>query len=98
MTYGKSYPGVRRQVNYRISYASEAKRALPHLPGRYRQRARRVIEALAHNPRPVGAVELRDLPGIYRLWLNGWRIIYQIDDDDATLLIIGIRYKTGPET
>ena len=85
-------------MNYQISYSNEAKRALPHLPGRYRQRARRVIEALARNPRPAGAVELRDLPNTYRIWLNGWRIIYQIDDDGALLLIIGIRYKTGPET
>ncbi len=85
-------------MNYRISYSNEAKRALSHLPGRYRQRARRVIETLARNPRPAGAVELRDLPGMYRIWLNGWRIIYQVNDDEALLLIIGIRYKTGPET
>jgi len=81
-------------VTYQISYSNEAKRALPHLPGRYRQRSRRVIEALARTPRPAGAVELRDLPNTYRIWLNGWRIIYQIDDDAALLLIIGIRYKT----
>ena len=85
-------------MSYRISYSDEAKRALPHLPVRYRQRARRVIEALARNPRPAGAVELRDLPSVYRIWLNGWRIIYQIDGEDAMLLIIGIRYKSGPET
>ncbi|MFN3333515.1 MAG: type II toxin-antitoxin system RelE family toxin, partial [Caldilinea sp.] len=72
-------------MSYRISYSNEAKHALPALPGRYRQRARRVIEALAGNPRPAGAVELRDLPGIYRLWLNGWRIVYQINDDEAML-------------
>lgn len=85
-------------MNYRISYSDEAKRALPHLPGRYRQRARRVIEVLARNPRPAGAVELRDLPGIFRIWLNGWRIIYRVNDDDTMLLIIGIRHKAGPET
>jgi len=38
------------------------------------------------------------MPGIFRVWLNGWRIIYQIDDDIGLLLIIGIRFKRGPET
>ena len=83
---------------YRIRYSDEAKRALPRLPGRYRQRARSVIEALANNPRPVGAMELRGRPGLFRLWLNGWRIIYSVDDDSGVLLVIGIRFKTGPET
>jgi mRNA interferase RelE/StbE len=85
-------------VGYRIRYSDEAKRSLPRLPGRYRQRARRTIEALAENPRPTGAVELRDRPGVFRVWLNGWRIIYQIDAEQGVLLVIGIRYKTGPET
>ena len=71
---------------------------LPRVPGRYRQRARRAIESLAGNPRPAGAEELRGLSGVFRVWLNGWRIIYQVIEDDAVLLIIGIRYKTGPET
>lgn len=85
-------------MSYRIRYSDEAKRTLPHLPGRYRQRAKRVIEALVSNPRPPGSEEMRGLLGIFRVWLNGWRIIYQIDDDIGLLLIIGIRFKRGPET
>ncbi len=56
------------------------------------------IESLADNPRPAGAEELRGLSGVFRVWLNGWRIIYQVIEDDSVLLIVGIRYKTGPET
>jgi len=41
---------------------------------------------------------LRGIPGVFRIWLNGWRIIYQVDDETGVLLIVGIRYKTGPET
>jgi mRNA interferase RelE/StbE len=85
-------------VSSRIRYSDEAKRALTRLPGRYRQRARRAIEALAATPRPPGAEELRDRPGVFRLWLNGWRIIYYLDEDGGVLLIGGIRLKTGPET
>ena len=85
-------------MSYRIKYSDEAKRALTRLPGRYRQRARRVIEMLAKSPRPVGAEPLRDRAGLYRLWLNGWRIIYRVDDDTGVLWIVGIRLKTGQET
>lgn len=85
-------------MSYRVKLSDEAKRALVSLPGRYRQRARRTIEGLARQPRPAGARALRDRPGRYRLRLNGWRIIYQIDEDAGIVRIIGIRVKTGPET
>ena len=96
--YGTKSLAARQQVNYRIRYSHDAKHPLPQLPGRYRQRAKRAIESLARNPRPVGSEKLRDLPNVFRVWLNGWRIIYQINDEDGILLIVGIRYKTGPET
>lgn len=85
-------------MSYRIRYSDEARRSLPRLPGRYRQRAKRAIEALARMPRPPEADELRGHPGIFRVWLNGWRIIYLVDDEVGVLLIIGIRFKTGTET
>ena len=72
--------------------------SLATLPDRYRQRARRMIDALAAKPRPAEAKELRSRPGMYRLWLNDWRFIYQVDDEADTALVIGIRRKTGPET
>jgi mRNA-degrading endonuclease RelE of RelBE toxin-antitoxin system len=84
-------------VNYRLNYSDEARRALRILPGRYRQRARRLIESLAGEPRPQAAKELRHLPNRYRLWLNGWRIIYRVDDDAQRVLILAVRHKTGPE-
>ena len=63
-------------MSYQLKYPEEARRSLRALPGRYRQRVRRIIEGLARRPRPASARELRDLPGVYRLRLNGWRIIY----------------------
>jgi mRNA-degrading endonuclease RelE of RelBE toxin-antitoxin system len=73
-------------VSYRLNYSDEARRAL------------RLIESLADAPRPPTAQELRDLPNRYRLWLNGWRIIYRVDDDAQAVFILAVRHKTGPET
>lgn len=85
-------------MSYRLSYTDEARRGLRSLPGRYRQRARRLVEGLASNPRPADAQELRDMPGVYRAWLNGWRVIWQVDDAGGAVLVVAVRAKTGPET
>jgi mRNA interferase RelE/StbE len=63
-----------------------------------RQRARRVIQSLAQEPRPAGSKELQDQPGLYRIRLDRWRIIYQIDDENQIVTLLRIRLKTGPET
>jgi mRNA interferase RelE/StbE len=57
-----------------------------------------MIEALSSDPRPTRSKALRDLPGLYRLRLEQWRIIYFIDDEDARIQIIRIKRKTGSET
>ncbi len=84
-------------MRYRINYSDEARRALRTGPGNYRQRIRRLIESLANNPRPKDAKELRDLSNRYRIRLDRWRLIYRVDNEDITILILRVRCKTGPE-
>jgi mRNA interferase RelE/StbE len=85
-------------VPYRIDYTEEARRAIRTMPGNYRHRARRLLEALADNPRPPGSKELRDLPGRYRIRLDRWRIIYRINDEDSIITVLRVGRKSGPET
>ena len=95
---GRKSGGSRKKGRYRIRYSEEARRSLRKLPGRYRQRVRRLIESLAETPRPNHAKELRDLPDVYRIWVNGWRLIFLFYYESEIVLIVGIRRKTGPET
>ena len=83
---------------YKIRITGDAEHDVRNLPGNVRQRARRVIKSLADDPRPAGARELRGRPGYYRLWLDRWRVIYRIYDDDQVVLVLRVRRKTGPET
>ncbi len=89
---------------YRIRYTEEARRALPSVPGNYRQRIRRQVEALATNPRPRNAVRVReqpertDPPERYKITLDKWRLIYRVMEDDQMVRILRIRLKSGPET
>lgn len=85
-------------MSYALRYTEETRRALKTLPGFYRQRAKQLLEALAQDPYPPRSKLLRDATDLYRLRLGGWRIIYQVDEDDQQVIIVAIREKTGPET
>jgi mRNA interferase RelE/StbE len=81
-------------VSYQLDIFTTAKAEIRSLPGYVRAQAQQAIAALAHDPRPPAAKELRDKPGIYRLWLAGrWRIAYAVDDDQQVVTILRVRRK-----
>jgi mRNA interferase RelE/StbE len=84
-------------TSYRIEYAPEVRSDLRQLPGDYRQRFRRSIEELAQNPRPRHAIQLRDRLNRYRIRVDKWRIVYEVEDDVLLVLVLRIGQKLGPE-
>ena len=56
-------------------------------------RARRAISALADQPYPPGAVAW-GATGVYRLHAGDIRILYEVDDQAATVYIINIGITT----
>lgn len=81
-------------MSYQIELLPVALAELKRLPGYIRAQAIDLIDLLKTTPRPLRAKELRDKPGIYRLWLAGrWRIVYEIDDDQQLVVIYRIRSK-----
>ncbi len=83
---------------YRTETPPPIKKKIDKMPGHLRQRARRDIKGLGNNPHPPGSKELKDLPGRYRVHLDGWRIIYLLNEEDKIVTILDIMRKTGPET
>jgi mRNA interferase RelE/StbE len=81
-------------VGTRIRIAATADWELRRLPGHVRQRARRAIQELAHEARPGDAKELREKSGFYRLRLDGWRIVYRVDDENQVVRILRVGLKT----
>jgi mRNA-degrading endonuclease RelE of RelBE toxin-antitoxin system len=82
-------------VNYQIELHREALAELKVLPAYVRAQAIALIDLLAATPRPPRAKELRDKPGIYRIWLAGrWRIAYEVDDEQQTIVVRRIRRKS----
>lgn len=83
---------------YRLRIGKGVKRHVDNLPGHIRQRVRRLITSLAGDPRPLEANELRDFPGRFRIVVDGWRVIYRLDQEQQEVAILAVRRKTGPET
>ena len=83
---------------YRIRLTETARRELRRLPGHVRQRIRGLVDSLGDQPLPARARQLRGLPGRYRIPLLEWRVIYRVDDEQKTILVLTIRRKSGPET
>ena len=83
---------------YRLRIGKAVKHNADHLPGRSRQRVRRPITALADDPHPSEAKQLQGLANRYRIAVDGWRVIYRLDEERQAVVILAIRRKSGPET
>ena len=76
---------------YRIEYRREAARALLRMPRNQALLIREKIDALAVDPyAPNNNVKALVGLSAYRLRVGDWRVIYEIDDDTVTILVLRI--------
>jgi len=85
-------------MHYHLRRSKKVLAQMERLPGHIRQRAKRLINDLAYNPRPTYAEELTGiLAGRYKICIDDHRIVYAIDDEIITVEILKIGHKYGPE-
>ena len=78
--------------NYKILIKPSAVRELEAIPKRDRLRIVRKIQALAQNSRPPGCEKL-SAEEKYRV-LQGWyRIVYSVDDQNQTVLVVKVGHR-----
>jgi mRNA interferase RelE/StbE len=75
---------------YRIEVKPSAVKALAGIPKPDRLRIGRVIEALADDPRPMGAVKLAGEDELYRVRSGDYRVVYQIQDRVLLVLVVRV--------
>ncbi len=81
-------------MDYRIDLSPEAQRDFRQLPAHVKAQALQLLRLIGQTPRSSRAKELRDRPGLFRIWLAGrWRIVYSIDDDERIISVIRVRLK-----
>jgi mRNA interferase RelE/StbE len=76
-------------MRYVISIQRRAQKELSKLPLGAYEPVREAIRALAHNPRPIGCQKLTARAG-WRIKIGDFRVIYEIDDKEQTILVLHI--------
>jgi mRNA-degrading endonuclease RelE of RelBE toxin-antitoxin system len=85
------------QQAYKVRLYPVAKQNLRQLR-RDNPRIHREVESvlidLAFDPYPPQAQELRDnYAGVWRIKIDGWRILYQVDEPDRTVAVINVKRR-----
>jgi len=80
-------------MRYRVTFDSQAFRALDKLPPDARQRVITRAEALADDPRPSGCKHLVGRPVRYRIRCGEYRLVYQVKDDVLLVLVLRVAHR-----
>ncbi len=80
-------------MSYRVLVSPAAVRQLRKLDPMARRRVQAVIELLARNPRPPGAVKLVGGAGEYRVRSGDYRVVYDVQDDVLVVLVIAVGHR-----
>lgn len=78
---------------YTIALKASVAKALAALPRRDQVRVRDKIDALAIEPRPHRAKALRGDPGLLRLRVGDYRVIYTVEDNVLLVLVVRIAHR-----
>jgi mRNA interferase RelE/StbE len=57
------------------------------------RRLRTAIDGLQEDARPFGCLKLAGEPDLYRLRVGQYRIIYQVQDETLTVLVLSIGHR-----
>jgi mRNA interferase RelE/StbE len=87
-------------VNFRVELSRSAARAFERSPTPDRRRLQKAIDALGRNPRPPGKL-VKAIQGskdnFLRMRVGNYRIMYEVEDEDRVVLILGIIHRKDLE-
>jgi mRNA interferase RelE/StbE len=78
--------------SYKISIKPSAVKEIEAIPQRDRQRIVARIQGLSSNPRPPGCEKLSGQDK-FRLRQGVYRIVYSVNDDEPSLLIVKVGHR-----
>ncbi|MBI4321529.1 MAG: type II toxin-antitoxin system RelE/ParE family toxin [Chloroflexi bacterium] len=76
-----------------VHIAGPAEKQIDNLPDQTAKRIQAAIVALAQNPRPPGCKKLRAQPPLYRIRVGDYRVVYDVDDQAQTVLVLHIKHR-----
>ena len=78
--------------DYKLLIKPSAAKELEAIPQRDRLRIVRKIQALVQNPRPPGCEKL-SAEEKYRVRRGWYRIVYSVDDQNQTVLVVKVGHR-----
>ena len=78
---------------YTLEFTTAAARQARKLDPRTKARIRAAIDALRDNPRPPGVRALVHSPGLLRLRVGDWRVIYRVEDARVVVIVVEIGHR-----
>ena len=77
---------------YKVELRRDAQKVLDKLPKQYFQAIITAIKGLSENPRPRGMENIKST-GLWRIRQGDYRIIYFIQDDFKSVIIVRIGHR-----
>jgi mRNA interferase RelE/StbE len=78
--------------SYKIFIKPSAVKEIKAIPQKHRQRIVARIQGLSNNPRPPGSEKLSGQEK-FRLRQGAYRIVYSVNDDEPSLLIVKVGHR-----
>jgi len=78
---------------YTVEFSTSALREFNALERAVRRRIATRIDGLAGNPFPSGTAKLQGEPGLYRIRVGDYRVIYRVDGKRVRVLVLKIGHR-----
>ena len=78
---------------YTVRITRTAEKQLKKLPPPYQSRVAAVIASFEIEPRPTGCKKLSGEQDAYRVRVGDYRIVYDISDNEVTVLVLKIGHR-----
>jgi mRNA interferase RelE/StbE len=80
--------------SYAIQYDPRAAKELAKLDRPVARRIVKVVDALGAQPRPRGARALAGYPGLWRVRIGDYRVIYAIKEAELVVLALRVAHRS----
>jgi len=80
---------------YTVQIERDAAKVLRRLDGPIRQRISAAIDSLTQTPRPSGVKALTGHPGLLRIRVGDYRIVYTVRDAELIVLVLHLGHRSS---
>jgi mRNA interferase RelE/StbE len=75
-------------VPYHVKISPAVSKYIHKLGTKHQKLVMKIIETLSINPRPLGAVKIDGLMGLYKQNLGFFHLIYKVEEQEVLVLLI----------